>query len=131
MLSNISIIDILLYYVIPANYDVYTILSLLIILGLVIWFFRIKNFELSIKNNTIFHKNIFGIKKEYNVSEIKYYKEISIGEYYNSKGNKISGSISIMLRLNKKRIWLFSGDSNLNELLNYLDNNITSKKTIL
>ncbi len=57
---------------------------LLLISVQVIWFLRIKNFELLIKGNKILHKNIFGIKK---------------------------------------RIWLFSGDSNLYELLNYLSNN--------
>lgn len=114
------------------NFDMNTILLLLIIMVLyVIWFLRIKNFELLIKGEKIIYKNLLGIKQEYNFSEIKYYKKIISTEYYDSDRVKKSGSITILLRLNKKRIWLFGGDSNLFELLNYLnDKKIVQKKAL-
>lgn len=126
LISGISL-EILARVLLYSLKEWYTIILILIY---VLCFLRIKNFELLIKGDKIIYKNIFGIKKEYNLSEIRYYKIITTSDYRDSEGYDVSGSMTILLHLNQKRIWLSNYDSNINELLNYLEDNEIKKEII-
>ncbi len=109
----------------------YSFIALLSLILLLVTYLRIKNFELIIKNNKIIYKNIFGIKKEYSFSEITNYRIIRVKEYYDSKRIKRNGGITIILYLSKKRISLVQSDTNLLELLSFLNDNKIEQKKML